>query len=376
MTGHARRRAPAVAWWGGLLLAAACRAASPAETHSAAEATPVSLAPVVDTAVVEPVTGTGVLAAKEEVPLGFKIGGVVGRILVEEGETVAAGQVLATLEQPEIAGEVAKAEAAAAQAERDLARAEALYRDSVVPRAAWEGAGTAAEVARANLRIARFNQRYAVIRAPGAATVLRRMAEPFQQVAAGTPILLLAGRDSGQVVRVGLADRDAARVRLDDRATISFDALPVDTVTGRVSQLAAQATAGTGTWTVEIRLDRPVRIAAGGTASGLIGRVEIEPRQAERVRLVPLEALLEGDGDSALVYSVAGARAVQHRVRLGMLTRDRAAVRSGLEGVPAVVVKGAAYLTDSAPVVIVRDGVALPALPAGRPSGPAAGGAP
>jgi multidrug efflux system membrane fusion protein len=346
MTDRSTFRVPRSAWL--LLLgAAACGSEAPAPPKARSPAIPVRLAPVIDTLIVQPVTATGVLGAKEEVPLGFKIGGVVGRILVEEGDAVAPGQLLATLELPEIAGEVAKAEAGLTQADRDLTRAEALYVDSVIPRSSYEGAGTAVDVARANLEIARFNQRYAAIRAPSAGTILRRSAEAGQQIAGGVPVLILASAGRGQVVRLGLADRDVARVSTGDPAVVRFDQHPETAVTGRVSQIAAQATPGTGTWTVEVRLDHPVLAANGGVRSGLIGAAEITPRRAERVRLIPVSALLEGDADSAVVYTVAtrdaDTVAERHRVRVAFITGEQAAVRAGLDGIREVVTEGAGY---------------------------------
>ena len=345
-----------------LLLLAGCGGvdAAPPRTDWRPQAVVVRLAPVRDTTIVQPVTGTGVLGAKEEVPLGFKIGGVISRLLVDEGETVAAGQLLATLELPEIAGEVAKVAAGLGQAERDLARARQLYADSVIPQNAYEGATTALEVARANLEIARFNQRYAAIRAPAAGTILRRTAEPGQQIAGGVPVLVLASAGAGQVVRVGLADRDVSRISIGDRALVRFDSEGGGPVGGRVTRIAALATPGTGAWAVEVRLAGRVSAGAGGIASGLIGAVEIAPRRAVPVRLIPLAAVLEGDADSAVVYTIVrgpgGSVARRHRVVLGFLTGDQAAVRSGLDGADAVVTEGAAYLQDGAPVRAMESG--------------------
>lgn len=349
-----------------VLLLAGCgqRASADPVPPRAEAAIPVVMAPVTDTLLAEPVVASGVLAAKEEVPLGFKIGGVVSRIHVDEGETVRAGQLLAELEQPEILAEVDKAEAGLAQAERDLGRATALYQDSVISRDRFEAAGTAAQVAAANLRIARFNLRYAAIRAPGSGVILRRLVEPGQQLPGGTPVLLLASRARGQVIRVGLADREVVRVRIGDRASVRFDADTGAALSGRVTQIAAQAAPGTGTWSVEVRLDR-----AGPVVSGLIGRVEIRPARAVRARLVPLASLLEADGDSAVIYSAAHRPAAagtepapladlvarRHRVRFGLLQGDQAAISAGLDGVDQVVTAGAPYLRDGVLVSVFTE---------------------
>src|SRR5262245_61602939 len=68
-----------------------------------------SFAPVIE--------ASGVLAAREEIPLAFKIGGIVASVQVDEGQRVRAGQVLATLEQAEIEAAVAKAKSALDKAE-------------------------------------------------------------------------------------------------------------------------------------------------------------------------------------------------------------------------------------------------------------------
>jgi hypothetical protein len=82
--------------------------------------------------------------------------------------------------------------------------------------------------------------------------------------------------------------------------------------------------------------------------------VEITPGRAESVRLIPIEALLEGDSDSATVYTVrrqsAEPVADRRRVRIAFLAGEQVAVRAGLEGVNEVVTDGAPYLQDGAPV--------------------------
>jgi membrane fusion protein, multidrug efflux system len=329
-----------------LLAAAACGRETPSRSPDTGEpAIRVALAPVTDTAIRRPIRATGVLGAKEEVPLGFKVGGVIARISVEEGERVRAGQLLALLEPREIDAEVARAQAAMEQAERDLVRAEALFQDSVIPRERLEEAETGATTARAGLTIARFNRGYAEIRAPQAGVILRRLSEPGQQISNGTAVLVLAGVERGQVLRLGLADRDAARVSVGDPAMVRFDARSGQPESGRVTQVAAAASPGSGAWSVEVTLDHP-----GPIVSGLIGDAEITPREPSPVRLVPLEAVLEADGDSAVVYSVEADRARRHEVAVAFIAGDRAAIASGLNGVDSVVTAGAAYLADGAGV--------------------------
>ena len=305
------------------------------------------LVPVTDDSVAVPVTGTGVVAAKEEIPLGFKIGGVLLALDVHEGDRVRAGQTLAALDLREIDALVTKARSAAAKAERDHARVRALFADSVASLAQLQDTETALEVARADLQAAQVNQRYATIVAPSDGVVLRRLAEPGQTVAPGAPVVVLGSAAHGTVLRVGLADRDVVRVRIGDRAMVRVDAWPDRALGGTVRQIAAAATPGTGTYAVEIALD-----SSAGVASGMVGHAEIAVAARARVPVVPVEALLEADGDRAAVYTLGDdglARRVP--VRVAWVRGDRVALRDvegGLAGVRAVVTDGAAYLEDGA----------------------------
>ena len=314
------------------------------------DAVPVKIAAVSVEAVARPVTATGTLGPKEEVPLSFKIGGVVGRVLVDEGQTVRAGDTLAALDLSEIDAAVARARSAAEKAGRDLARAQRLYADTVATLEQVQDAQTGRDVATAELETALFNRRYAVIVAPAAGVILRRAAEPGQLAQAGTAVLTLGSRARGAVFRAALADRDAVQVALGDRATVRFDALPGRDFSGTVTEIAAAADPQTGTFRVEVAMP-----AAAGLASGLVGRVDVTPRAARRATMVPVEAVLEADGSRASVFALApdGRHALRRTVTIGFLAGDRVAVLAGLEGVTQVVTDGAAYL-DSGSVVRVR----------------------
>lgn len=318
------------------------------------QVTAVRVAAVVEADYTQPVVATGVLAADQETPLAFKVGGVISRMLVTEGTAVRAGQLLAEIDPGEIDAGLARAEAGLAKAARDFERASTLYRDSVISRERLDDAATAKTVAESDLRAVRFNRRYAVIRAPTTGTVLLRMAEPGQLVAAGTPVLMLGAQGQGAIVKVALADRDAARLALGDRAELRFDAVPDRTFAARVTRIGVMAAPGSATYQVEVRLMGPGPWP-GRVASGLIAEATITPKSAGAMAMVPLESLLEADGDSATVFALSGdgTRAQRRVVRISGIDGPRAAIRSGLDGVTHVVTDGAAFMKDGAPIRVV-----------------------
>jgi RND family efflux transporter MFP subunit len=330
------------------LAAAACGGAADGEAPPAATpAITVALAPVADSAVAAPVTGTGALAASEEATLSFKIGGIVARLAARDGARVAAGQVLATLDLREIDAQVAKARAGVVKAERDLARAQALYRDSVATLAQVQDAETGVQVAKSDLQVAEVNRQYATITAPAAGTVLRTFVDAGELVAPGARVIAFGAAGGAPLVKVGVPDRDVVRVQVGDPATLRFDALPGETFRGRVLRVAGGADPMTGTYLVEIAVDAGARLT-----SGMVAQVAIAPRRTAPARLVPVEAIVEADGDRAVVYTVAsgGATAERRAVTIGALVGDRVPVVGGLDGVTRVVTTGAAYLRDGAAV--------------------------
>lgn len=334
-----------------LALTAGCGRSASAEVRQGPERVAVRTAPVAREWVTRPVQATGTLHSKDEIELSFKMPGVVARVLVTEGQQVRRGQALATLDLREIDAQVMAARSAVTKAERDLARAEALYADSVATLAQVQDARTGAEVARSGLQGAAFNRRYATIVAPADGVVLRKLAQDGELVSPGAPVLVLGSSERGQVLRAGVADRDAVRVRPGDAAVVRFDAFPGEEFAGSVREVAPSADPRTGTYLVE------VSVAAAGRplASGLVGRVEIRPAAGTEMALVPIQAILEADGDAATVYTLTADETKARRlpVSVAFIQGERVAVSGGLDGVAAVVTDGAAYLGDGVGVRVV-----------------------
>ena len=292
----------------------------------------------------QPIQVTGMLAGRDEAQLSFKAGGVIARVFVRAGDRVHAGQVLAEVQPAEIDAMVSKARSAADQAGREARRVRSLYRDSVATLAQLEQTETLARVADADLSAAVFNRRHATIVAPSDGVVLARLREPNELVAPGAPVLEMRASAGGVVVHAGLVDRDAVRVTKGAAATVRFAALPDQSFSGRVTQVAAAADPATGTYRAEIALD-----ARGAElVSGLSARVEIATRGTRALWTVPMDALAEADGDSATLYVVdAPRRRVSRRtVHIAFVRGDHAAIADASLADARVVVEGVAGLRD------------------------------
>ena len=320
---------------------------------SPAPATPVRAAPVETVQLSGAVRAVGTLEPETEIRLSFKVGGVVERIVVHAGDTVARGQLLATIRRTEVDTALAQASEAEAKARRDLERGRRLRADEVATEEQVQDLETAWNVARANLDSARFNARYSRIEAPQDGVVLSRLAETDELVQAGQPVLVLGGTGDGWIVRTALADRDAVRVQPGSTARISFDAFPGREFAGRVTRVGSSADPYTGTFDVEIA----VTPDGARFARGLVARVSLDVRDAGEPAtgtVVPVAAIVEATGGDATVFVLDAAERVARRrhVQVGAIIGDRVVVVAGLADGEQVITDGAAWLSDGEPVQV------------------------
>jgi RND family efflux transporter MFP subunit len=291
-----------------------------------------------------PIDGNGIVATRDEARLSFKVGGVVSRIRVRDGESVRKGQMLAEIEPTEINAQVESAWQLAEKARRDLERGERLYADQIISLEQLEGLRTQAATSQAQLRTARFNRGYAAIVAPRDGVVLRKLVEERELVPAGQTVLVLGGRERGYVVRGSLSDREIVQVRLGDRVTVRMDAWPGTEFAGALTEIASAADERSGMFPIEIRLEQiPDRLA-----TGLVAKLRIQPSGVgdQSLVYVPIAALLDGDQARAVVFIAADGKAQRRGVEVAFLTGDQAALRSGVRAGETVIAEGALYLVD------------------------------
>ena len=297
---------------------------------------------------VPPLTATGIVMAKDEMRLSFKVGGVIEQLTVNPGERVKQGQVLAQIEPGEIDAQVEQLRQLADKAARDLARGEALHADQVISLEQLQNLRTQSEVARAQLRAAQFNRGYAAIVAPRDAVVLRRLAEPRELVPAGQPVLVLGAADRGYIVRSGLSDRAVVSLKRGDAVDVRLDAFPDASLTARVTEIAGAADDRSGLFQVEAQIEKGTGDTGPALVTGMVARLAFHPGARDDATLVyvPIGAILDADGGTASVLVDASGVAKRRAVTVAFITPEGVALRSGIAAGEQVVAAGAPYLDD------------------------------
>lgn len=320
------------------------------EAEISEDTVPVQVTKVTQETIAEKVLTSGLLSSSTEARLSFKVGGIIDKIYVKEGQAVTQGQLLAVLNQTEINAQVTQAAEGLRKAERDLQRITNLYKDSVATLEQFQNVNTAYTVAKQNVDIAKFNQNYTEIRAVANGKILKKLMNVGELAQAGAPVFLMNGTTSQDwVIKVGLADRDWAKINIGDKAKVRFDAYPDEVFEGTVSQLAQAADPMSGTFQVEISVSpKKARFA-----SGLMASVEISPSNVQARNVIPVEALVESNGKEGIVYTIDDNKiAKKVNITIARLVEGKVVVNSGLENVNQVVTAGSPYLVEGKRVVI------------------------
>lgn len=284
----------------------------------------------------------GEVRAREESALAFRVGGKVVRRLVDAGDRVKRGDVLAELDPGDLRlqAEALRAQAAAADAQlararSDHARVSALARDQLVSRAtldqqtaALRAAEGQARAAHAQLDVARNQAGYTQLLAPQDGVVAVRQIEAGQVIAAGQTAFTLAA-DSGREVAFALPESSIRAFSVGQPVTIEAWNAKGRMLPGRIREIAPAADPQARTYAARATLDGE---AAGAVDLGQSVRVYI-PRDIHAGLRVPTTAILRGGNGGTLVRVVDPKTHVVRdvAVAIGPYASEGVEVRSGLK---------------------------------------------
>lgn len=297
---------------------------------------------------------SGQFSTDDETIMSFKTGGIVSKVYVKEGDKIRKGQLLAALDLTEIRSMVNQAKMALDKAERDLRRVTSLNKDGFATLEQMQNAQTGYNVANDQYQSALFNLRYSEIRAVSDGFVLRKMVNTGQLVAAGTPIFQTNGAGSSAwLLKAGIGDMEWSTVQVGDEALISSDVTEGRKLKGKVVRKSEGTDPYTGSFTVEIALDKNEKARL---ASGMFGTAEIKASSPSSLWTIPYEAILDGNANEGFVFVTDDNRTAKKvEIHITSIEKNNVLVSSGLEGHQTLITSGNAYLTDGSEILIKKD---------------------
>ena len=289
----------------------------------------------------------GLIKPRHEADLGFRAGGRIITREVDVGARVAAGQVVARLDDADIAlgvraadADLASAEANAAMTTADAARSRTLAAGGWAAvatddqrQAAARTAAQRVESARANLALARNRLDHTTLRAPADGVVTAVLADRGTVVAEGAPVLRLA--ETGALeVEVQLPETALAEAGTT-AAEIALWARPDAAMPAKLRELAAAATPGLRTYAARYTLDAPPEWMAIGMSANLTLRTKV----ADGLSAVPAAALADR-GQGPIVWVIDGDAVSARPVAIKALRGERALVTGVAPGETVVALGG------------------------------------
>ncbi len=303
-------------------------------------------------AVADAVTATGSIAARHDSLVGVNgEGGRVTAVLVDAGQSVGRGQVLARIDSSvqsqqvaSMAAGIRSAKADAALAQSNLDRAAKLVDKGFISKAdidlktaTRDGMNARVKVAEAQFgemsaRMARLD-----VRAPTAGLVLARNVETGQIVGAGSNALFRVAEGGVLEMRALVAEQDMARLKVGQAATIR----PVGSATdyqGHIWLLDPVIDAGSRQGIARIAI-----AYAPGLRVGAFANATIAAGSATRP-VLPQSAVMVDDGGSYVYVVDSDGAVVRRNVKVGEVSVDGMSITAGLTGTEKVVQSSGAFL--------------------------------
>jgi len=289
------------------------------------------------------------LEAEREVQVFAEAPRRVTRLLVEEGDPVAKGQLLLQLQDEEQKSTLAKAEIALAESRRNFERTRELHEQKLVTDELFQQAGYTVERNQLALEDARRELGYTQVRAPIAGVVTERRVNLGDHVTVNQPLFRIVDFDS-IVARIYVPEKDLTRLRKGQSARLHADSLGGKLFRGTIDRISPVVDPGTGTVKVTVATPRQE-----GLRPGMYVDVELVTAVHQDALLVPKRALVY-DNDQVFVFRLKDARRVE-RLRVEPVLEDALNIEAvdGLATGDQLVMAGQSGLKDGGLVRLPGD---------------------
>jgi membrane fusion protein, multidrug efflux system len=330
----------------------------PQESASAAEAKHERIA-LVDVLAVQvgpiasSIEATANLVAERQVAVVAEQDGRLLELAVDEGQDIAAGDLVGVLDGRSAKNAIAAAKIKVSGASATHGRADKLARQQLLAAEELEKLGNARESAAQELASAKWQLTRTRVRAPISGRVTKRHVVAGKWVRTGDPIVDVT--DFGVLVaRIHIPERDALRLAPGREATLILQADASVRFTGLVRRIAEVVDVKSGTVEIVIEVTEvPPQVRSGSFVA-----IRIEREREAMAQWIPREAIVR-ESSGAVVFVVEDGVAHRRELELGTEQGARVAVRSGVVAGELVVLAGQTALRDGEAVQL------RPVVPAG-----------
>lgn len=292
-------------------------------------------------------SSTATLEAEQEAMVVAKVKGIVKKLAVEEGDYVKAGDILASLEDEQLALEAEQAKATMDRLNNELKRKEELYKKNLVSAQEFENAKYEFQAQKSAFELAKLQVQYSQIKAPISGVISDRLIKVGNMIDVNQQVFKITDFDPLLAV-LNVPEHELSKLRKGQQTIIQVDAVQDQTFAGQVLRMSPTVNPETGTFEVTVSIkDESRRLKPG-----MFGRVRIVYDTHKNTLLIPKNAVMTEDGVSS-VYVINKKLAYRKPVSTGYINGDNIEILKGLSPADTVVTIGQSSLQDSAMVEVV-----------------------
>jgi membrane fusion protein (multidrug efflux system) len=318
------------------ILLAGCGGAAeePAGSQRQARALPVQALKVVPRDLSRVVTVSNSVEPLRTIRLAARTEGVLTEVLVEEGDRVELGQVIARIDVREQLAELARARARLHERQASFDRFEQLRDRDYVDLASFEAARAELEIAVTEVDLWETRVAFGTVTSSISGTVVERYVEPGEAVSRHAALFSIADLSS-LVVRLGLSELDITQLKEGDAVAVHVDALDRDTaLEGFIRRVFPAADADSRLITVEVELPSALEM---GVKPGFLARAQLLVDELRDVLAVPAAAVAESDQTFFVMVIDAEDQLERRTVEPGIIRGPWREIVAGLESGERVV---------------------------------------
>jgi membrane fusion protein (multidrug efflux system) len=330
-------------------------AAQPAAQAAKPMGLPVRAVPVEVGKVSDEVTAVGSLLAEESVIIRPEIDGRIVGLHFQEGQAVAAGTRLVSIENSEFDAQAAAVRADLRTEEQRLSRTRELHQQNFISKDALDVQLGAVDRLKAHLAEAESRVAKSVIRAPFSGTVGLRMVSPGAYVKAGADIVRL---ESIGTIKADfrIPELYMSKLGSNQEIVVRLDAYPGEEFRGRI--YAVEPVVDEQTRTILMRARIPNK--GNKLKPGMFVRVAVTLANRPNAIIVPEQAIWP-QGQDNFVFRVVDGKAALTKIQIGNRQPGRVEIVQGLNATDTVVTEGQIKLRDGAPVMVMSAPAPAPA---------------
>lgn len=288
---------------------------------------------------------TSTISSDVDAPVLARVPGEVVQLLIEEGDWVDRGQVLARLDGERLRLEMLAAAANLEQARKELQRYTDLAERGLVSAAMFDGLKYDVDALRATYELKKLNYNYSEIRAPIAGIVSSRDIKLGQNMAAGDAAFRITDT-SKLVAYLQIPQAELAKFSTGDTASLQVDSMPGTDFAATIARISPTIDMRNGTFRATAFVDNN----NGDLVPGMFARFTIAYEKHEDALIIPVAAIVEED-DETSVYVVANGKVARRIIETGIATESQIEILGGLAENEEIVVVGQSGLRDGSKVL-------------------------